>query len=80
MPPSANTTDPQKNPASGERRYARRLAISSGRPGRPIGTGNTSGMLKMNSRSFFVIGVSITPGAMAFNRIPAPIQSGCGAW
>ena len=30
----------------------------------------------MKSRSFFVIGVSMTPGAIAFNRIPAPIQSG----
>ncbi len=33
----------------------------------------------MNSRSFFVIGVSMTPGATAFRRMPAPIHSAVGA-
>ena len=39
----------------------------------------TSGIEKMKSMSFFVIGVSVTPGAIAFSRVPAPIQSGPGA-
>ena len=72
--------EPTKNPASGDSRKASSAAISSARPGRPIGMGYVSPSDDTKSQVPAVIAVSTKPGAIALSRIPLPIQSSVVAW
>ena len=82
VPPSQNTTDPQKNRASGPSRNSTSAAISSGFPRRPIGTVNPSmsGPTSGSSSPSCSSGVCVAPGATALSRMFAPAHSAVGAW
>ena len=83
LPPSQNTTEPQKKAPSGPSRRSTSggdllgPARSPDRNGQHVEQGARLGI---GPHARATIGVSIMPGAMALSRSPAPAQSGPVAW